>query len=152
LRFDALTVYRISHQLWKWNVPLLPRLIELVNRVVFTAVITHTATIGEGCMFLHRGMGVLIGEVKMGNRVMVAPFVLMGGQAASANPVIEDDVVIGAHAMILGDITIGRGAVIGASAVITKDVPPGAIMAGPSAELIRTVPDGKEYLASLGAR
>jgi serine O-acetyltransferase len=154
LNIGALTLYRIANRLWRWNVPFLPRLIDLVSHVVFTASLPHTATIGEGCMFLHRGMGTLIGdEVRIGKRVIIGPFVSIGGRIAPANPVIEDDVVIGGHAMILGDITVGRGAVIGANAVVIKDVPPNAIMAGPPAQLVRTTPNGgKEYLASLGAR
>jgi serine O-acetyltransferase len=154
LRFDALTFHRISNRLWRWHVPFLPRFIDLMAHVVFTASLPHSATIGEGCMFLHRGMGTLIGEdVRIGNRVMIGPFVSIGGRVAPANPVIEDDVVIGGHAMILGNITIGRNAIIGANAVVVKDVPPNAIMAGPPAELVRTTPDGgKEYLTSLGAQ
>jgi serine O-acetyltransferase len=154
LRFDALTFYRVAHRLWKWNVPFLPRMIDLVAHVIFTASLPHTATIGQNVSFLHRGMGTLIGqEVKIGDGAIIGPFVSIGGRVTPANPVIEDDVVIGGHAMILGHLTVGRGAVIGANAVVTKDVPPGAIMAGPPAQLVRTVPDGgKEYLASLGAR
>jgi serine O-acetyltransferase len=154
LRLDALTFYRISHQLWKWHVPFLPRIIDLVGHVLFTASLPHRAAIGEGCAFLHRGMGTLIAtECKIGNGVVVGPFVSIGGRVADEAPVIEDDVVIGGHAMILGNITIGKGAVIGANAVVVKDVPPCAIMAGPPAQFVRTTPNGgKEYIASLGAR
>lgn len=69
---------------------------------------------------------------------MISPCVTIGGRSGIfAVPQIEDDVFIGAGARILGDVTIGRGAVIGANAVVLKSVPPGAIVAGVPARIIR---------------
>ncbi len=154
MQFSALALYRIGNQLWRWGVPLLPRVFDALNHFLFSASLPHTVPIGEDCSLLHRGLGVVLAtDCKVGRGVIIGQFAVIGARVTPQGPVIEDDVIIGAHALVLGDITIGKGAVIAAGAIVVDDVPPGGIMAGPSAELVRITPDGgKEYLASLGAR
>jgi serine O-acetyltransferase len=153
LEISALGLHRIAHRLWRWNVPLLPRLIDKLNNVLFAASVPHNAKIGEGTMLTHRGMGVIMHfHQEIGKGVVINPFVLIGSKIAPLQPRIEDDVFIGAHAVVLGDITIGRGAIIGAGAIVIEDVPPGGVVVGPSARLVRINPEGgKEYLARRGS-
>jgi serine O-acetyltransferase len=153
MEISALSLHRLAHRLWKMGVPILPRLIDHLVHVVFTASLPHTAEIGEGTVFLHRGMGCIIdfGQ-KIGRNAIIGPFVAIGGRHGPSRPVIEDDVVIGAHALILGDITIGRGAAVGAGAVVTKDVPPRGVVVGNPAKLVRiSDTDMKDYLAQTSA-
>ncbi len=153
-QISALSLHRVAHRLWRWNVPVLPRLIDHIIHIVFSASIPHNAEIGEGCSVLHRGMGIVIDfEQKIGKRVIIGPFVAIGGRHVNSKPVIEDDVVIGAHALILGELTVGRGAAVGAGSVVVKDVPPRGVMVGNPAQLVRVSDvDMREYLVSRGAR
>jgi serine O-acetyltransferase len=153
MTISALSLHRLAHRLWKWNVPIVPRLIDHIVHVVFTASLPHTAEIGEGTVFLHRGMGVIIDfEQRIGKRVIIGPFVAIGGRHGPSRPVIEDDVVIGAHALILGDITIGEGSAVAAGAVVTKDVPPRGVVVGNPAKLVRiSETNMSDYLAATTA-
>ncbi|MBG9980314.1 serine acetyltransferase [Facklamia sp. DSM 111018] len=92
------------------------------------------AQIGD-LVFIDHGMGIVIGETAIvGNRVKIYHGVTLGGlsadKGAKRHPTVEDDVVIGVGATILGDITIGHHAHIGAGAVVLKDVPPYATAVG----------------------
>ena|SRR5581483_2157471 len=83
-------------------------------------------------IFLPHPMGIVIhGETRLGENVVINHQVTIGGkELTGAAPVIEDGVYIGAGAKILGGVRIGRGATVGANAVVTKDVPAGAIVVG----------------------
>ncbi len=160
MEFSALGLYRIAHQLWLWNVPFVPRIIDLVSHLLFTASLPHNASIGEGTDIMHRGTGVLIGIYShIGKNVVIGPFVMIGarmdfvGVDVPVFPRIEDDVVIGAGAIVMGEITVGRGALIGAGAVVVKDVPPGAVVVGNPGQVVGMHPEGaKKYLIESGAR
>jgi serine O-acetyltransferase len=154
MELSALSLHRVAHRLWKLNIPILPRLIDHIVHIVFSASLPHTAEIGEGTSVLHRGLGIVIDfEQKIGKRVIIGPFVAIGGRHVNSHPVIEDDVVIGAHALILGEITIGRGAAVGAGAVVVKDVPPRGVVVGNPAQLVRVSDvNMRDYLAARGGR
>ncbi len=100
-----------------------------------TAIEIHPgATLGEN-LFIDHGIGIVIGETSIiKDNVTIYHGVTLGGHGKSVNgrrhPIIEDDVLIGANATILGPITIGKGAKIGAGAVVLKDVPAGATVVG----------------------
>lgn len=87
--------------------------------------------------------GIIIhGSSRIGAKVLIMQQVTIGAKdAGNAAPTIEDDVVLGAGAKILGGITVGRGAVVGANAVVTKDVPPGAVVVGAN-RVVRIAPPG----------
>jgi serine O-acetyltransferase len=88
-------------------------------------------------------------QAVIGHRVTVMQQVMIGGRDRDENiaPVIGDDVTIGAGARVLGDVRIGNGAVIGANAVVTRDIPPGATVVGAN----RIVPTSQTHQASLAA-
>jgi len=129
----AVWVHRITHRLWKGGFKLLARLISQIARSLTGVEIHPGATIGHN-FFIDHGMGVVIGETaEIGDNVTLYHGVTLGGtslQKAKRHPTIEDHVVIGAGAKVLGAITIGAHSRIGANAVVTKNVPPYAIMAG----------------------
>ena len=119
---------------------LIARIISQFSRFLTGIEIHPGAKIGKN-LFIDHGMGVVIGETsEIGENVTIYHMVTLGGIAPSINsngqrnvkrhPTIEDDVVIGSGAQVLGPVRVGRCAKIGANAVITKDVPEKAVMVG----------------------
>ena len=131
--FHALLFYHVAHWLWENGFRLLGRFVSHVGRVVTGIEIHPGAQIGRR-FFIDHGMGVVIGETSViGDDVTLYHGVTLGGVTWSPvkrHPTIGDGVVIGAGAQVLGPITVGRDARIGANAVVLKDVPPGATMVG----------------------
>ncbi len=131
--FHALLFYRLANWLWRHRLRLLGRFTSHIGRVLTGIEIHPGATIGHR-FFIDHGMGVVIGETaEIGDDVTLYHHVTLGGVTWSPgkrHPTVEDGVVIGAGAQVLGPITVGRDARIGANAVVLKDVPPGATMVG----------------------
>ena len=138
--FQALVLHRISHKLWNYKLPLLPRVLSQLTRNITGIEIHPGAKIGRG-VFIDHGMGVVIGETsEIGNNVTIYHNVTLGGIAPSINsndqrnmkrhPTLEDNVVVGSGAQILGPITIGKNSLIGSNSVVTKNVPEKSVMAG----------------------
>lgn len=126
-------LYYISHWLWKHHVPVAPRCIMLLIRIIYQSFIPYKAQIGPGIYFGHK-MGIVINEsARIGSRVRIMHAVTIAGGPAT----IEDDVHIGAGAKIIGRVRIGKGAKIGANAVVLKDVPPFVTAAGVPAKIVR---------------
>ncbi|KUK46200.1 MAG: Serine acetyltransferase, partial [Anaerolinea thermophila] len=129
----AIWNHRINHWLWNHRLKLLARWFAQISRF-FTGIEIHPgARIGEG-FFIDHGMGVVIGETSIiGKNVTIFHGVTLGGVSAEKgkrHPTIEDEVVIGAGAKILGNITIGSCSRIGANAVVVKDVPCDSVVVG----------------------
>ena len=133
-----LTIYRIAHELWNLEVPLIPRMLTEMAHSETGIDIHPGATIGEYFTIDH-GTGVVIGETSIiGNNVKLYQGVTLGAKSfpldADGNPIkgiprhpiLEDDVIVYSNASILGRITIGKGAVIGGNIWVTNDVPAGA--------------------------
>jgi serine O-acetyltransferase len=120
-------------------VPLLPLLLTLFNRVVFAVQLPAATTLGRGVKLNYSGLGtVLHPRAVIGNRVEIGPGVVIGGRSGIWEvPVVEDDVQIGVGAKVLGPVRVGRGAIVGANAVVLHDVPPGAVVAGIPARILR---------------
>ena len=129
----AMAFHRLAHRLHRWGVPLLPRLISQFSRFVTGIEIHPGATIGRR-FFIDHGMGVVIGETAIvGDNVMLYHQVTLGGtgkDTGKRHPTLEDGVVVGAGAKILGNITVGANARIGAGSVVLRDVPPQATVVG----------------------
>lgn len=135
----VIMAYRLAHSLFKFKLFFIARLISQIARF-FTGIEIHPgATIGRG-LFIDHGMGVVIGETSIiGDNVLLYHGVTLGGtgkDTGKRHPTIEDNVVIGAGAKVLGPITIGEGAKIGANSVVVKDVPKGATAVGRAAKNI----------------
>ncbi len=133
-----LTIYRMAHELWLLDVPLLPRMLTEMAHSETGIDIHPGATIGEYFTIDH-GTGVVIGETCIiGRNVKLYQGVTLGAKSfpldAEGNPIkgiprhpiLEDDVIVYSNASILGRITIGRGATIGGNIWVTQDVPAGA--------------------------
>jgi serine O-acetyltransferase len=129
----ALLAHRLAHALRGSGVPVLPRLIAAVARAITGIEIHPAAQIGAG-LFIDHGMGVVIGETaRIGQDVTLYQGVTLGGTGFATgkrHPTVEDNVTIGAGATLLGPITVGHGAKIGAGSVVIHDVPPLSTVVG----------------------
>jgi serine O-acetyltransferase len=129
----ALIAHRVAHALRSRSVPGLPRMIAYVSRAVTGIEIHPAAQIGEG-LFIDHGMGVVIGETaEIGANVTLYQGVTLGGTGFATgkrHPTVQDNVTIGSGAKLLGPITIGHGAKIGANAVVIHEVPPNSTVVG----------------------
>jgi serine O-acetyltransferase len=140
----AIWMYRLNHRLWQANLKLLARWLSHIARWLTGIEIHPGATIGPR-LFIDHGMGIVIGETaEIGADVTIYHGVTLGGVSLNPgkrHPTIEDDVVIGAGAKVLGAITVGRDTRIGANAVVVKDVGPGMVVVGvPGKPVERTGP------------
>lgn len=107
-----------------------------LSQLLFACHIGCYAEIGEGCLFQHNGLGCVISEkAVIGKNVEFYQHVTVGALRGGV-PVIEDDVTIGANAVLLGDIVVHKGAKIGAGAVVLCDVPQGATAVGVPAKVL----------------
>jgi serine O-acetyltransferase len=136
----AVLFHRIANFFTVAKFDLIARIISQFSRFLTGIEIHPRAKIGKN-LFIDHGMGVVIGETsEIGENVTIYHMVTLGGIAPSINsngqrnikrhPTIEDNVVIGSGAQVLGPVRVGRCAKIGANAVITKDVPEKAVMVG----------------------
>lgn len=146
----AIILYRIAHFLWKVKMPFFPRLISQLARGLTGIEIHPGAAIGQG-LFIDHGMGVVIGETSIiGDNVTLFQGVTLGGtgkEKGKRHPTVGDNVVIGAGAKILGNITIGDNSYVGANAVVIKDVPPNSTVVGVPGRITRQ--DGEKIDTSL---
>jgi serine O-acetyltransferase len=131
--WHALWFYRLAHLLWRCRLRWLGRLVSHIGRTLTGVEIHPGATIGPGA-FIDHGMGVVIGETaEVGPNVTLYHGVTLGGTSwkkGKRHPTLEEDVVVGAGAKILGPIRIGARTRIGANAVVVKDVPPDSVVVG----------------------
>jgi serine O-acetyltransferase len=129
----ALLAHRLAHGLHAAGIPLLPRLIAGLARALTGIEIHPAARIGNG-FFIDHGMGVVIGETaEIGDDVTLYQGVTLGGTGFATgkrHPTVQDNVTIGSGAKLLGPITIGHGAKIGANSVVIHDVPPNSTVVG----------------------
>jgi serine O-acetyltransferase len=141
---QALLAHRVAHALEQAGVPALPRAIAFAARAVTGIEIHPSASIGNG-LFIDHGSGVVIGETaSIGNDVTLYQGVTLGGTGFSTgkrHPTVEDNVTIGSGAKLLGPITVGHGAKIGANSVVVSDVPENATVVGVPGHPVRV--DGK---------
>ena len=122
----ALIAYRFAHRLYKWNVPLFPRIISYITRIITGIEIHPGAKIGRR-FFIDHGEGVVIGETTVvGDDVLIYQQVTLGGtgkESGKRHPTLGNNVIVGAGAKVLGNITISDNVRIGAGSVVIEDVP-----------------------------
>lgn len=132
--------HRLAHWLWVRGFRLLARWLSHVNRALTGIEIHPGARIGPR-FFIDHGMGVVIGETaEIGADVTLYHGVTLGGtslEKGKRHPTLEEGVVVGAGAKILGDITIGRCSRIGGNAVVVKPVPPESVVVGVPGEVVK---------------
>jgi serine O-acetyltransferase len=130
---QALLAHRLAHVLAAAGVPLAPRMLALLTRSFTNIEIHPRAQIGDG-LFIDHGTGVVIGETaEVGDNVTMYQGVTLGGTGFATgkrHPTVQDNVTIGSGAKLLGPITIGHGAKIGANSVVIHDVPPNSTVVG----------------------
>lgn len=129
----AIWAHRVWHALWRRDLRLLARAGSQLSRWVTGIEIHPGARIGRR-FFIDHGMGVVIGETaEIGDDVMLYHGVTLGGRTRNAekrHPTLEDGVIVGAGAKILGPVTVGARTVVGANAVVTKDAPSDSVLTG----------------------
>jgi serine O-acetyltransferase len=144
----AIAIYRIAHELYLKEVPLIPRIMSECAHTRTGIDIHPGATIGKN-FFIDHGTGVVIGETSIiGDNVKIYQGATLGAlsfqrdaqgrivKGGKRHPTIEDNVTIYAEATILGDVTIGKGAIVGGNVWIKESVPPGVTVMTPNAELV----------------
>ena len=134
----AIWMHRVSHFLWDRQFYFLARLLSHISRALTGIEIHPGAKLGKR-VFIDHGSGVVIGETaEVGDDVLIYMGVVLGGTAlekTKRHPTVEDDVVLGSGAIVLGPITIGRGAKVGAGSVVIRSVPPEATVVGVPARI-----------------
>jgi serine O-acetyltransferase len=142
---QAILAHRVSHAMHEAGVPVLPMMLSYTSRAV-TGIEIHPAA-RIGCdFFIDHGAGVVIGETaEIGERVTLYQGVTLGGTGfarGKRHPTVEDNVTIGSGAKLLGPITIGHGAKVGANSVVIEDVPPNSTVVGNPGHPVRV--DGRK--------
>lgn len=142
----ALILHRGAHYLWQNEQKLAARAISYGSRIITGIEIHPAAKIGKR-FFIDHGVGVVIGETaEIGNDVTLYHGVTLGGVSwnnGKRHPTLEDGVIVGAGAKVLGPFTVGKNAKIGSNAVVVKPVPAGATMVGSAARMISDHHDEK---------
>src|SRR5436853_3012000 len=141
----ALLAHRVAHALYTAGVPFLPRAIAAVSRTLTGIELHPAARIGND-FFIDHGMGVVVGETaEIGDNVTLYQGVTLGGTGFATgkrHPTVQDNVTIGSGAKLLGPITVGHGAKIGANSVVITDVPPNSTVVGNPGHVVRV--DGRK--------
>tara|TARA_B110000967_G_C18901733_1_gene576030 strand:- start:9758 stop:10183 length:426 start_codon:yes stop_codon:yes gene_type:complete len=138
---NAYHLYYLSNLLFRFNIPILPKIIKLFIFLIYNSSIPYQCSIGTGTRFAYSGIGVILHKKSVIKKnVLIGSGVVIGGKEGFVNvPVIGNNVKIATGAKILGDITIGNNAIIGANAVVLKNVPDNAVVVGVPARIIKYI-------------
>jgi cysteinyl-tRNA synthetase len=138
--FQAIFMHRLNHMLWNAKIPVLPRLLSHLVRILTGIEIHPGAKIGSG-FFIDHGMSVVIGETsEIGENVLIYQGVTLGGtgkEKGKRHPTLGNNVVVGAGTKVLGAITIGDNVKIGANSVVLHPVPENSIVVGVPGKVIK---------------
>lgn len=129
----AIWTHRVSHALWRKGFVLAPRVLSHLSRMA-TGVEIHPGAVVGRRVFIDHGSGVVVGETaRIGDGCLLYQGVTLGGTSLERrrrHPTLGANVVVGTHASVLGDITLGDGARVGSGSVVIRPVPPGATVVG----------------------
>lgn len=140
-RMAPVTLLRLAEYFNEHRLGVLAKLCSMLNVLVFGIEVSPKVQIGGG-LFLPHTVGTVIGAARIGTNCTIQQGVTLGsaepdiGFTASMRPIVGDDVYIGAGAKIIGGVTVGDRAKVGANAVVLSDVPPGALAVGVPARLV----------------
>ena len=139
--------YRFANWLWRHKVPFLPRIIYLLQYLLFNCSVPASCTIGKGTKFGYYGMAVVVhSRAVIGRNCVIGTCVTIGGRSKHVDvPVIGDNVYIGTGAKILGPVKIGNNVVIGAGAVVISDIPDNCVVVGMPAKVVKSDIDVKDF-------
>ncbi len=134
----AIELHRIANFFWHHHLKLLARAISHISRLLTGVEIHPGAKIGSG-VFIDHGSGVVIGETaEIGDNVLLYQGVVLGGTSKDSgkrHPTLENNVEVGAGGILLGPITVGEGAIVGAGSVVTDSIPPASTAVGVPAQI-----------------
>lgn len=141
-------LHRLSRQLSRWRLTPLSYLLDRLIRVLFACWLPHSATIGKGVRLGYGGLCVVIHhDSVIEDEVHIDQGVTIGGNARQRGvPRILRGSYLGAGAKVLGPVTVGPNAIVGANSVVIRDVPEGAVVVGVPARVVRANIDPKHYL------
>lgn len=154
----AIFLYRLSHLLYKYRIPLLPLLFSRIAQLLYSVDIDYRAVLGPGIVLIHC-FGTVIGRATIieGNCHIFHGVTLgdrgsewVGDMIADGHPYIGKNCVLGAGAKLLGPINVGENCVIGANSVVTRDVPRNSVMAGIPAKRISERPLMDNHMRPIG--
>ena len=136
----AIWHHRFNHWLWNHHLKTLARFLANISRILTGVDIYPGAQIGND-VFIDHALGVVIGEtVKLGDNITIYQGVTLGGTSLARtkrHPTVENDVIIGAGAQVLGAIIIGKGTRIGANSVVVKTIPANSVVVGVPGQIIK---------------
>ncbi|MGF1760322.1 serine acetyltransferase [Photobacterium sagamiensis] len=140
-------LYRIGNNLHRKGIPIIPKLINLLIRLIHNSAVYCETNIGNGTKLGYGGIAVVIHKrTVIGQNCVIGSGVTIGGRSRSLKvPVIGDNVYIATGAKVLGDIKIGNNCVVGANAVVINDVPNNTMVVGVPAKIVKTDIISKDY-------
>lgn len=140
--------YKVENYLYRKGIPLLPKIIKFIMRILFTAVIPYETEIGEGTRFGYAAMAIVIHKkAVIGKNCVISQGVTIGGTSHKEKlPILGNNVYVGAGAKIIGDIKVGNNVVIGSNSVVVKDVPDNCLVVGVPGRIIKKNIDINDYI------
>jgi serine O-acetyltransferase len=132
----SMILYRLMQASRRWHLPPVEMFFNKLNVVFCNCIIGRGAEFGPGFVLIHSTGVVINGNVKAGRNIYIEHQVTIGAERRQA-PILGDDIFIGAGAKIIGSVTIGNGARVGANAVVVEDVPAFSTVVGIPAKVVR---------------
>lgn len=129
----------MEHWLYNHALNVIAQMLRGLVRIIFSADVPPQMQIGKGTVFPHDALGcVFHPDVKIGKNCKILHGVTMGGRAGHKGlPIIGDNVVIGTHAQLIGNVKIGNNSIVGAGAIVTHDVPDNVVVVGNPARILK---------------
>lgn len=145
---NLIKLHRLNHKIYKLGIPLLPKIIYVIQFFLYNTSLPASVKIGKGSKFAYFGIGSVIhGRAVIGNNCMIGQGITIGGRSKKLDvPIIGDNCYLGAGCRILGDIKIGNNVIIGPNTVVVHDIPANSIAVGIPAKVIKTNINPKDFI------